>query len=207
MELATVLSRIEAPRLAYASAIEICSSAPGLYAFYGGAEVWETLGLGQPPDNRPLYLGKSQKSLRRRPLGDHFGERSTARATSPTGSSSPRRSLAALLRVPLALHACPRNPESPGYFDRYGLDREADFHLTKWMRDHLLISFCSVEEPCDLHRLEEAAAQALEPPLYLDSVFSEQHQRWVALATAARRVMAQQARNWCKDIDNRISDA
>jgi hypothetical protein len=40
---------------------------PGLYAIYGDATTWEELGLGQPSDDRALYVGKAEDSLASRP--------------------------------------------------------------------------------------------------------------------------------------------
>ena len=44
-----------------------------LYAVYGGREVWRELGLGAPPDGRPLYVGKAEDSLVARDLRTPFG--------------------------------------------------------------------------------------------------------------------------------------
>lgn len=88
-------------------------SVPGLYAIYGGADVWHELGLREPPDDRPLYVGKSESSLLGRDLGQHFGD---GRA----GSSTVRCSFAALLRDTLDLKALPRNPAKPERFANYG---------------------------------------------------------------------------------------
>lgn len=74
---------------------------PGLYAIYGGAETWSELGLGDPPDERPLYVGKAEDSLVTRHVSTHFGN-------DRTGSSTVRRSFAALLGKPLRLSALPR---------------------------------------------------------------------------------------------------
>jgi len=41
---------------------------PGLYALYADAVVWRQLGLGDPPDERPLYVGKAEDSLVTRDL-------------------------------------------------------------------------------------------------------------------------------------------
>jgi len=45
----------------------------GLYALYGPFEIWRLLGLGDPPDDRPLYVGKAEDSLVTRDLRTHFG--------------------------------------------------------------------------------------------------------------------------------------
>ena len=63
---------------------------PGLYAIYGDATTWEELGLGQPSDDRALYVGKAEDSLVSRDLKTHFGD-------GRTGQSTVRRSFAALL--------------------------------------------------------------------------------------------------------------
>lgn len=89
--------------------------APGLYAIHGDPKVWEELGLGEPPDFRPLYVGKAEDSLVRRDLRTHF-------KSGKTGSSTLRRSLAGLLAERLDLHARPRNLETPARFANYGLE-------------------------------------------------------------------------------------
>lgn len=71
------------------------SSKPGLYAVYASASTWHDLGLGKPPDSRPLYVGKAENTLAARDVEGHFGMAKRA-AQSPTGSSTLRRSPAAL---------------------------------------------------------------------------------------------------------------
>jgi hypothetical protein len=97
---------------------------PGLYAMYGNASVWRVLELGEPPDDRPLYVGKAEDSLAARDLNAHF-------ATGATGRSSPRRSFAALLATELRLIAIPRraaNPE-PGVDPLFaGASRRSEAH-------------------------------------------------------------------------------
>jgi len=81
-------------------------AAPGLYAIYGNGDVWEELGLGDPPDGRPLYVGKAEDSLASRDLKTHLGN-------GRTGSSTVRRSFAALLRDS-GLQPAPGTPSVPG---------------------------------------------------------------------------------------------
>ena len=82
---------------------------PGLYTFQADDAVWLELGLGPRPDQRPLYVGKSESSLTTRDVRTHF-------ATGRTGHSTLRRTLAALLVDELELVPCPRNSAKPGYF-------------------------------------------------------------------------------------------
>ncbi|GAB4098531.1 GIY-YIG nuclease family protein [Sinomonas halotolerans] len=110
---------------------------PGLYAIYGDTTAWTDLGL-DPEPNSPLYVGKSEDNLVRRELDTHFAV-DPAKKTR-TGSSTVRRSFAALMRDALELQAIPRNPEKPGYFSNYGLTLDGDTRLTAWMHERLSIA-------------------------------------------------------------------
>jgi len=50
---------------------------PGVYATYGNASVWRVLELGEPPDDRPLYVGKAEDTLAARDLNAHFATGAT----------------------------------------------------------------------------------------------------------------------------------
>ena len=73
-----------------------------------------TSALNGPPDDRPLHVGKAEDSLLTREIKTHFGD-------GRTGSSTVRRSFAALLAHTLDLQGLPRNSAKPGYFSNYGL--------------------------------------------------------------------------------------
>ena len=178
-----VLAALAPPGIAIAGAEAHVPECPGLYAIYGDSPTWEQLGLGAPPDERPLYVGKSESSLASRDLRTHFGD-------GRTGSSTVRRSFAALLREPLGLHAQPRNPNRPERFANYGLAADGDAKLTTWMREHLRIAVWSKagEEP--LTETELAVLTHLIPPLNLKDVTTP----WTAHVKAARAVMATEAR-------------
>jgi hypothetical protein len=47
---------------------------PGLYAVHADTDTWIDLGLGEPPDRRPRYIGKAEDSLVSRDLKTHFGD-------------------------------------------------------------------------------------------------------------------------------------
>ena len=110
---------------------------PGLYAIYGDAEAWATLGLDPEPDSA-LYVGKSEDDLVSRELDTHFAASPTKKPR--TGSSTVRRSFAALLRETLDLHAVPRNPDKPSHFSNYGLTPVGDARLTAWMYERLSLA-------------------------------------------------------------------
>lgn len=161
---------------------------PGLYAVFGTPIAWKELGLGRPPDARPLYVGKSESSLLARDINTHFGN-------GRTGQSTVRRSVAALLRGTLGLRGMPRNPVQPGYFANYGLSREDDEQLTSWMKRRLTLAVWAPARPVVLSPVETSLIQQWAPPLNLTDVAT----RWTARIKAARKVMADEARTWRPD--------
>jgi hypothetical protein len=160
---------------------------PGLYAIHGAAGVWRQLGLGDPPDDRPLYVGKAEDSLASRDLRTHF-------ETGKTGSSTLRRSVAALLASELGLEARPRNPEKPGYFSNYGIEPAGDARLTGWMRANLALATWAAPPGGSLHEVERSVISVFKPPLNLVGVTTP----WSAMVSSARGLLAQRARSWTR---------
>jgi hypothetical protein len=160
---------------------------PGLYALHADTATWAQLGLGEPPDARPLYVGKAEDSLLTRDLHTHF-------ATGRTGQSSPRRSLAALLADELKLVATPRRPANPEphKWTHYALELECDERLTKWMRERLRLAAWPCRRPVALGELERLVMRELKPPLNLTGVT----QPWSQQVRAARAAMARAAEDW-----------
>jgi hypothetical protein len=163
---------------------------PGLYAIHGDAGVWLTLGLGEPPDDRPLYVGKAEDSLFSRAVEGHFSDGSTGRSTV-------RRTLAALLRESVGFEGRHRNPDKPDskYAALYGLSSEHEKVLTAWMRTHLALATWA--KPAGghlaLHQIETPLLERLIPPLN-DDVSPLRAQ-----LRAARKVMADQVRESIAD--------
>jgi hypothetical protein len=166
--------------------IEHVPASPGLYAIYGD-EVWHELGLGEPPDERPLYVGKAEASLAARDIKTHFGD-------GRTGQSTVRRSFAALLADRLDLRGIPRNPDKPGHYSNYGLSPEHDRLLTEWMKRNLRLAVWPKPSNLGLELLdvERAVLTKLQPPLNLKDVETP----WTAQIKKARSVLAAQARAW-----------
>ena len=125
-----VIQSLSASRRPITEALAFLPDSPGLYAIHSSKEVWTVLGLAHRAEV-PLYVGKAEDSLVSRDLNTHFAV--DPEAAPKTGSSTVRRSFAALLRGPLNLTGVPRNKAKPGYFARYGLEYEADARLTEWM--------------------------------------------------------------------------
>lgn len=164
---------------------------PGLYAFHASVPTWRQLGLGTPPDARPVYVGKAENTLASRDIDGHFGSRARG-AQSPTGSSTLRRSLAALLAVENGYVALPRNITNPGYFANYDLCDADDRNLSAWMRRRLRLAVWPHDAVLELDGIETAVLRQLEPPLNIDKVTTP----WRGQLKAARAHMAAEARAW-----------
>lgn len=182
---ADALAHLAAPGDRYAVALTSVPDVAGLYAVHADPMVWQRLGLGGPPDDRPLYVGKAERSLASRDVNTHFG-------TGKTGSSTVRRTLAGLLATDLRLTACPRNVEKPSHFANYGLELEGDARLTAWMVDNLRLATWASGNEDTLDLIETAVLRHLVPPLNVAKVTTP----WRAQVKLARRQMATQASAW-----------
>ncbi|PYY42581.1 hypothetical protein DEJ03_14495 [Curtobacterium sp. MCLR17_043] len=164
---------------------------PGLYAVWSNEETWSELGLEWRGPLTPLYVGKAEDSLRKREIDTHFAAGRSA--VSKTGSSTLRRSFAALLAPSLGFRAIPRNVEKPGHFPNYALRSDDDLRLTTWMHEHLLLSAWAkpAELTAPLRLLEALIIREWDPPINIQGAASSR----VALK-AARSVLSAQARSW-----------
>jgi hypothetical protein len=181
---AAALESLAGCKHGHAEAIELVEKKPGLYAFYGDARAWKDLGLRPAFEEQPLYVGKAEKSLNGRDVGTHF-------ATGKTGSSTVRRSLAALLADELNLVAVPRNLAKPDGSANFGLDPASDTRLSDWMEQRLTLATWVKPPDATLDTIETAVVRQLRPPLNLDKV-GESRER----LRAARKRMADIARAW-----------
>lgn len=172
---------------------EAVEARPGLYAIHGDERVWRELGLEYRP-GIPLYAGKAERSLVGRDLHDHFAI--DPNRTVNTGSSTVRRSFAALLREPLALRAVPRNLANPERFANFGLEPDADARLTGWMHEHLTLAVWPVadEVVVDLAAIERVLIRMWMPPLNVADNPGKLEQLSVARAAMAAEAAAWAAR-------------
>ena len=184
-EIGEALEALSGPRLPLRDAADRVPPQPGLYAIYGDSQTWHALRLGEPPDDRPLYVGKAEDSLLSRDVGTHFGN-------GRTGQSTVRRSIAALLRDTLVLSGMPRNPTKPAYFSNFGLSPTDDKKLTDWMQGHLVLATWAPVSSVVLRTVEVPVIQTWQPPLNLTDVVTP----WTNMVKAARRTMADEARAW-----------
>lgn len=158
----------------------------GLYAIHAATETWRQLGLGEPPDTRPLYVGKAEESLVSRDLNTHF-------RAGRTGQSTVRRTFAALLRDELGLRGIPRNQEAPERPANFALSAEHDEALNTWMNLRLKLAVWAKPAECtNLRAIEIAVFAKWSPPLNVRDNVS----LWRTKVSAARKVMANDARSW-----------
>lgn len=164
---------------------------PGLYAIHAAPEVWAELNLQFDPST-PLYVGKAQKSLAGRDLRGHFAAGSNAKAQ--TGSSTVRRTFAALLREQLNLVGVPRNMSRPERFANFGLESSGDERLSAWMHAHLTLASWAAPAGLasrSLTSIETTLIREWHPPLNIANNPSASQ-----TLREARAVMAAQAAAW-----------
>lgn len=182
------LAALSGRRWSILDAPEHVPDRPGLYAIFGDDTAWEQLGLS-PQGDQLLYVGKAEDSLVSRELRGHFAINPARRAQ--TGSSTVRRSFAALLHDVLGLRGMPRNPAKPGHFSNYGLSTAQDTLLTSWMHAHLALAVWPADGTVPLRNVESAVIARWTPPLNLAG-----NPRPAPGLSAARAVMAAEARAW-----------
>ena len=180
-----ILAALQGPRFSLADSMPSLPKRPGLYAIYGDRTAWRDLGLDRSSDDVALYIGKAEDSFVKRDLQSHFGD-------GRTGSSTVRRSFAALLRTRLSLSGMPRNPARPAHFSNFGLSPSDDAKLTRWMRQRLQIAVWPKDAECRLADMETDLLRCLNPPLNIAKV-RHAHRSFVQ---AQRKVMADQAQSW-----------
>jgi hypothetical protein len=178
------LQALSGERHPRAKAVDLVPRRAGLYAFHGDQQAWSGLDLEPSFHDQPLYVGKAERSLNGRDVRTHF-------ATGKTGSSTVRRSLAALLVRELGLVAVPRNLSKPDGSANFALDAASDARLSSWMDQHLRLATWVKPEETVLGDVETALVLRLRPPLNLDKV-GEPRDR----LRQARRRLADAARAW-----------
>lgn len=188
MDLRTIahdaLQALAGRRNARVDAVELAPRMPGLYAFYGDETGWKQLSLTPAFDDQPLYVGKAEKSLNGRDVATHF-------AVGKTGSSTVRRSLAALLVDDLNLVAVPRNLTKPDGSANFSLEPGSDQRLSEWMDSRLKLATWVKPDGVELNQIETVVLRQLQPPLNLDKVGQPRER-----LRLARKRMADSARAW-----------
>ena len=187
---ADAVAALTGERWAITDAVQHVPARPGLYAIYGDEQAWRDIKLEPAPD-QPLYVGKAEDSLVSRDLNGHFATNPNSKPR--TGSSTVRRSFAALLRDALDLHAVPRNLAKPERFSNYALADGGDARLNEWMHARLTLAVwpAPAAMPVLLGDVETAVIVRFTPPINLDK-----NPRKLARLSAARAAMAAEAAAW-----------
>jgi uncharacterized protein (TIGR02246 family) len=164
--------------------------AAGLFAVHAGAAGWRHLGLGEPPDERPLYVGMASGGATSRGLRHHI-ERPFAGGRA--SDVSLRRSFAALLADELEL--VPIAHRTPAYrgarqWRHFALEESGDRRLTEWMRSNLRIAVWACPDDAPLEEVRAAVLETWLPPLCLLDVTTP----WTGQVKAARVTLAEQAK-------------
>lgn len=156
--------------------------AAGVYALFlarGGS-------VGGVPAGREglLYVGTT-RSLAQRDALQHF-------EAGKTGFSTLRRTLGALLKDELSLHAVPRGPgRSPANTNNFRFDGPGEERLSAWMRRCLRLGFATVND--GVASVERGLVRELTPPLNLMG-WANPHRRRIKELRAACRAEARDAR-------------
>lgn len=187
------VATLAGPRIRIADAPDVVPPRPGLYAIWGGPDTWVDLGLKSTAPDSPLYVGKSESSLLDREVLTHFNASTTRKPA--TGSSTVRRSFAALLRGQLSLEVTPRNPAKPAQFSHFGLTATSDAILTTWMADHLELTVWEAPPAfgTPLDAVEAVTINCWDPPLNIKSAPPRPRLRQL------RRELAAAAKTWAEE--------
>ncbi|TFC90075.1 hypothetical protein E3T24_00025 [Cryobacterium sp. TmT2-59] len=134
-------------------------------------------------------MGKSEDDLLAREVFTHFN--ASAARKPATGSSTVRRSFAALLRTELHLQAQARNPLKPADFASYGLVGNGDLDLTVWMAQNLELAIWEKPEipGFALKDIETQVIQHWDPPINIHKAPTSRRQ-----LKALRALLAREAR-------------
>lgn len=170
----TVATQLSGPPVHAEQAQAELPRAPGLYAWWAPPGLLPGVSGPAHPSGEGrelLYIGLAQ-NLRARVAGNHL--------RGPTGSSTLRRALVALLMT------------SEGYTTRWTRTRvvpiDADEErLSAWMRDHLRVTWAQHPNPKDV---EAAVINELGPPLNQDHNRAHPMFATIAAARAAYRASA-----------------
>lgn len=160
---------------------------PGLYSFAASMAICKQLGLPDIADQRPLcdgplYVGKSEDSIRSRVVDTHL-------AVGETGRSTVRRTLASLLGLPgIPRPTKLKNPTRKQMMQRtanFALGDDDDIWLSEWMAENLEIRGTSSSYR-PLRDLERIVGAQLRPPLDQERVPLWSPNPWRAQVAAAR---------------------
>lgn len=132
----------------------------GVYAlFVDDPKVFSALTVDK---DQPLYIGMTADDTGAR---NHFNP-----PAQHSGFSSPRRSIGAILKQELKLHACRRaNGRSPTNWRNFRFSDKGEERLTRWMKRHLRMNLVPIPTggKAKIEKIEQRLIAKLKPPLNL----------------------------------------
>ena len=129
------------------------SDLPGIYAIFTNSGLLAN--IPDPiPNDKLIYIGKTEKSQRSRDANTHF-------SSGKTGSSTLRRSIGALFREQMKLIPIPRSEIDiiKGRKSLFKFDPDSEEKITDWMRSELSLSF--YEYPRKKHEIKLLETQLI----------------------------------------------
>ena len=138
------------------------SDLPGIYAIFTNSGLLAN--IPDPiPNDKIIYIGKTEKSQRSRDANTHF-------SSGKTGSSTLRRSIGALFREQMKLIPIPRSEIDiiKGRKSLFKFDPDSEEKITDWMRSELSLSFYEYpRKKNEIKLLETQLIHRLTPMLNL----------------------------------------
>lgn len=144
--------------------VQVYSKLPGIYAFFFIGKNFPLEGF-KVPDNRIIYIGKTESSQQSRDANTHF-------KTGRTGSSTVRKSIGALLSQTEEITPVIRSTSDfiKGRTSQYKYDEVSEEKITDWMFENLAVAFYEYPQGKDaISILETSLIQYLKPVLNIDS--------------------------------------
>ncbi|SHJ88832.1 GIY-YIG nuclease family protein [Epilithonimonas mollis] len=144
--------------------IEKYSKLPGIYAIFFIGKEFPIKGFSLP-DNKLIYIGKTESSQQSRDANTHF-------KTGKTGSSTARKSIGALLSQSEKIIPVVRSTSDfiKGRTSHFKFDEVSEERITDWMFKNLAVAFYEYPEGKEaICNLETELIQYLNPVLNIDS--------------------------------------
>ncbi|UJF29571.1 hypothetical protein L0B70_12135 [Kaistella sp. 97-N-M2] len=144
--------------------LKIFSKLPGIYAFFFIGKNFPLENF-EIPQNKIIYIGKTESSQQSRDANTHF-------KTGKTGSSTVRKSVGALLSQSEEIIPIIRSwtDIEKGRTSHYKFNQNSEERVTKWMVENLAVSF--YEYPASkakINQLETDLIKILKPVLNIDA--------------------------------------
>ena len=184
MQIQDLIDQLKERRQDFSDITEF-SANPGIYAIFSNSGRLPHIDR-QIPESEIIYIGMTTVSQAARDAKTHF-------ASGRTGSSTVRRSLAALLRIQLSLTPIPRSANEAR--KKYKFDIESELKLTDWMVANLALSYFDYRESKSaIEALEKRIIKTLVPIINLYKNLENPYRELIRRLRKECRSIAQKSR-------------